>query len=245
MRDNKGITLVELLIALAIASVIMTAVSSMILSAVRMYAKGSTNVELQNEAQTTFALLTDSVMEANGLKVVEADTIQTEYALLGEMKEIEIAGIPKIQYLGKIILNYDNPIKGYREIYIASYQEADSVNIGNTQAEVENAIKADVMNHKERYLLSAYVTRFYMDITDKAAKMEDGTDKFSVVEKIFHNPISVEITMEWKKNAGMGDSVRSVSDRVKIRNKAEKIILENVWDTSGTIDMSGEYTVKK
>ena len=63
VKDNKGLTLIELLVSSAILLLIITAFLSMLASAAKMFAKGSRDLDVQEEAQIVTnqveALLTD------------------------------------------------------------------------------------------------------------------------------------------------------------------------------------------
>lgn len=65
--NNKGVTLVELIVAVGISSILMTTITGMIVGATRYFEKQTTLVEIQNEAQIITNYLTEAVMEATAM----------------------------------------------------------------------------------------------------------------------------------------------------------------------------------
>lgn len=67
MKDNRGVTLVEVLLAFAVSAIVLAAISAIIFTCLQMFGRTSANVEVQNEAQTAMSLLTDNIMDASGV----------------------------------------------------------------------------------------------------------------------------------------------------------------------------------
>ena len=66
--DNRGISLVELMVALAILALLMTAVIMMMSNNSIVYKKNKADVSVQTNAQETFNTLQDSIMQAKEIK---------------------------------------------------------------------------------------------------------------------------------------------------------------------------------
>lgn len=64
MKDNKGLSLVEVIITLVIISVVLLSVLQLILSGTKMYTKTSTNVDVQTEAQLLESQLNNLIVDA-------------------------------------------------------------------------------------------------------------------------------------------------------------------------------------
>ena len=71
--NNKGLSLVEVLVALAIASIVATLIMSLVTSGSRFYRKQSNSIDLQNELQETSNKVADALMEATELYVKTGD----------------------------------------------------------------------------------------------------------------------------------------------------------------------------
>lgn len=66
--NNKGITLVELMITIAISSLVFGVISMFILNSIKSYTRSNEEVVLQMEGQTILNQLTDLIMEAHNVK---------------------------------------------------------------------------------------------------------------------------------------------------------------------------------
>lgn len=67
MKNNKGFSLVELLVALAVSGIIMTALLVLITQSVNAYTRQSVVSQLQNECDLTLNQVAVSVMESDGI----------------------------------------------------------------------------------------------------------------------------------------------------------------------------------
>ena len=65
LKNNKGVTLVELIISSAILLLIITAFLSMIASATKMFARGSRDLDVQEEAQSVTTQIENLLADAN------------------------------------------------------------------------------------------------------------------------------------------------------------------------------------
>ena len=64
-ENNKGLTLIELLVALAIVSVVVSLAFGFIIHTIRIYTRGSNDSTVQNDAQLTMAQLESLIVNAN------------------------------------------------------------------------------------------------------------------------------------------------------------------------------------
>ncbi len=69
IHNNKGISLVEILIALAIGSIVLTALGLLVQQCVRGYTRQTVNAQLQNDADITLNQLEGDIMESNTLVI--------------------------------------------------------------------------------------------------------------------------------------------------------------------------------
>ncbi len=74
-QDNRGMTLVELMIAIAISVIIMGAATYFIQSALRSYETASDTIDLQMESQILMEQVSTWVMEGNWVKVVDGTNL--------------------------------------------------------------------------------------------------------------------------------------------------------------------------
>jgi prepilin-type N-terminal cleavage/methylation domain-containing protein len=84
---NRGFSLVELLIAMAILGLIMVSIASFMSSTTVTYMKSRDDVALQQDGQEVFDAIADKLMQA---KRVRIGTEQAEYAILGDSSSVKV-----------------------------------------------------------------------------------------------------------------------------------------------------------
>lgn len=107
--NNKGLSLLEVLIAVAITGIVATLLAVFISSGTGYFRKQSNSIDLQNMLQETSNKITDSLMEATSVRIKEQEGALWIYT--GDFDEIE----PKVK--PKLILW----IKSAGEIYVMDY----------------------------------------------------------------------------------------------------------------------------
>lgn len=86
-HNNKGFTLTEVLVALAVSSVVITIVIAFISQGSRFYKTQSNTINLQNELQETSNVITDALQEATYLKITSNNNALSVYT--GSYKIVE------------------------------------------------------------------------------------------------------------------------------------------------------------
>ena len=81
MGKNKGFSLVELLISIAILSIVLATVTSVMVTGTKQFSKGSADAGMQNEAQLAVNQIEDMIIDTNG--GVMYDPTTKELLLLG------------------------------------------------------------------------------------------------------------------------------------------------------------------
>lgn len=74
-QDNRGITLMELMIAITITVVVMGAATLFIRTALKSYDAASNTIDLQMESQIVMEQISTWIMEGNKVKVIDGDTL--------------------------------------------------------------------------------------------------------------------------------------------------------------------------
>ncbi|MBO4789157.1 MAG: type II secretion system protein [Lachnospiraceae bacterium] len=65
MARNQGMSLIELLVAVAVLGIAMIGITALMSFSAKYFASSSKEVEIQSELQTTFALVSNMVVDAN------------------------------------------------------------------------------------------------------------------------------------------------------------------------------------
>ncbi len=68
-KKNRGVSLVEILVAIAVSAIVMSAIGVLLTQGMHGYVRQTTQAELQNEANIAMNQITDSLMEANGINI--------------------------------------------------------------------------------------------------------------------------------------------------------------------------------
>ena len=83
-KDNKGFSLVELLIAIAISSIVLMALVMLITQAVRSYTKQTALAQIQSDADISLNQMSKNILEATEIKIEKLNgdvTICTEVGI--------------------------------------------------------------------------------------------------------------------------------------------------------------------
>lgn len=74
-RDNRGLTLIELIIAITISAIIMGAVTLFLQTALKSYRTASAAIDLQMESHVLVEQLTSWIMEGNLVEITDDDVL--------------------------------------------------------------------------------------------------------------------------------------------------------------------------
>lgn len=138
--NNKGLSLVELVCAVAIFAIVITAVGSVMVVSAQNYSKGSYEIDVQQEAQTTTNLI--------GNLIVDADTACYDGTLAIPLLKINESN--DVEY--QISYDKDNGILKYKEIdkTTTPYTEAEGVLAENVVAFNTNLSKEATSLEQDR-----------------------------------------------------------------------------------------------
>lgn len=75
-ENNKGVSLVEILVALAVGTIVLSAVTLLVSQSIKSYKNQTTTSKLQNDANITINQIEESVMEATEIIILSEGTTQ-------------------------------------------------------------------------------------------------------------------------------------------------------------------------
>ena len=78
-KDNKGFSLVELLIAITISSIVLMALVMLITQAVRSYTKQTALAQIQSDADISLNQMSKNILEATEIKIEKLNGDVTIY----------------------------------------------------------------------------------------------------------------------------------------------------------------------
>lgn len=103
---NKGFTMVELLVALGISSIVIGLIFSFFISNYKGYESVKNDLELQFQAQYILNFMVDKIVNSNSLSLVKQDNVKDYSMTLVRSKETEYP-------LKKISFKYGNEEENY------------------------------------------------------------------------------------------------------------------------------------
>lgn len=211
MKNNKGVSLIELIVAIGIMSIVMLIITAMLANATRFFEKQSSQVELQNEAQVVTNYITEAIMEANGMefdKTIGAYKLFTTDATTGKA-----TGKGE-----KRILYYDSATTS---LYVVVFDVANDI--------------PDVSSYSRTgYLISNQVDAFTInfaqaDVQDDSTTEDPSTGATVAPEKGVINPVKVEVEFRLRHNIAAADFEITAD----CRNHLDKV---SIIDASGTTE---------
>lgn len=170
--NNKGLSLVEVLVALAIASIVATLIMSLVTSGSRFYRKQSNSIDLQNELQETSNKVADALMEATELYVSEQSGMLV-------IKTGDFSGTSKVKPKCIIWVKPHDDVNGM--VYVMDTDAPLSMD-----------------DAYDGYCMSKYVSDFSLKIDDSCLKLDDdGNIVYDALgNKIYEQPIVLNVSIK-------------------------------------------------
>lgn len=222
-NDNRGLSLVELIIAISIGVIISGAVAALITFAVRTYHDGNANIAAQYELQSNINQITDTIMGANcvviqGKEAGSTLLCDTHYAAFGKYSGGNFEGVV-------FVAGPEYPTgSGRFNIYMDRGTWAGStaaLAVSGQVTTIEGAMPdpdPSVTNPPNQYLLGEGATQFRIELKRKSPA--DATYPFVNVDANgYSNPLSVEVELNFQKDAAGKVVNKHVKDEALIRNK--------------------------
>lgn len=211
--NNKGLSLVELLVAISVGVIVSGAIAALMLFAIRMYRNESANLSAQYELQTNVNQIMDTIMGANCYVIQSKEPgsvliSDTHYAAFGKYNTSGFEGVI-------FVAGAENPIgSGRFNIYMGRDTWSGGTLLAAVQAGV-SAIEAD-MGSNSQYLLGEGSSQFRIE--PKVLTVSPKT-YFNITSEGYKNPLSVEVELNFQKDATGKVVDKHVKDEALIRNK--------------------------
>ena len=227
-KDNKGFSLVELLVAITISAIVAGGIGYLLTTSLRMYNKDTVDVTLQQELQITLNQIVDYAMESETI-VADFDDTYPNYLALGTFESVSGTGV-----LDKTKLNAQIIWQDGNKLYIKKATIADFC----LSADPENAHYREIDKSKiesfilskdassDANLLAQYVTAF--KVTGIGGIVEVKDESGNVTGHAYENPLSIILELEFKKSVATADRNKKVEDTVSLRNKVTNDIYVNI-----------------
>lgn len=197
LNSNRGFTLIELIIAIAVLAFLMTAISSLMTSSLITNRKTQADIEVQTTAQETYNKITDALMQAKSIYVLGYTYPGTpDFSKAGE----SAGGTPSYFVAGV----YDEKTYAVRDV-VTGELKVDATKDNNRQAIVnalhQYGISANVAEVKFFHELAGQdiyikklviVTSETLDITQVPSATADGSDKWNCQNALTSQLVTVK-----------------------------------------------------
>lgn len=219
-NDNSGLSLVELLVAIAIGAIVSGSIASLLIFSLRMYGKQTVDVEMQQEIQTTSNFIIDAIMESDSF-------------IVSNSKDSSGIGRSDIVILGKFEYSSELSFSGY----VFCLKDVDSTSKDgklfmkkySSKALTSACVNSDVIVPEKivkelsynvagnsANLLATNIQIFNLSPTSDSVQE-------STSPKTYSNPFSVNLNLQFAKNAGTNDVKKELHDTIAIRNTLKPI----------------------
>lgn len=179
--NNKGFSLIEILVALAISGIVVVMIAALMTNGSFLFKNENSKINMQNELQMIDSFMTETILEAKALYISEDSRKVQIYT--GEKDDTTSALLPigKTSYVeGETT---EAPIiTTERILTFAKEDEKKGVYITKSFVELDNLSKG--------YLISDCVTRFSVSVDDSCKKTDDEGNVY------YTNPIVLNIEVE-------------------------------------------------
>ena len=181
-KDNRGITLIELIIAIAISTIIVGAATFLLRTAQKNYSSASATIDLQSEAQILMEQLGTWIMEGNRVEVSSTGDKLTVYQIPREEPANRPSGEEawKTNASKRIFWTSDKDA-GKKMLYMKKFDVIPDPD--NDHADVVDA------DAKQDNCIGEYVTNFSAAKDTSGAKvtitleLKQGTQKYSITNE--------------------------------------------------------------
>ena len=226
--NNKGLSLVELIVAISIGVIVSGSIAALITFSIRTYRNESVNTSMQYELQTNLNMMMDEIMGASVFVIKQKNSPTpipitdpptdapgkpyTEYALFGNVYTPPGSTDKRIK--GVIFVSEDST--GKFKVYMDRFDV-------NAPADLESFAELESGISGEQYLLGENLTQFAI-VPDMSSFIDtpdsDDPDDSTKIKHEYRNPISFRINLSFERN-GWGSKVvkKHVDDTTFLRNK--------------------------
>ena len=145
-KDNRGITLIELIIAIAISTIIVGAATFLLSTAQKNYSSASATIDLQSEAQILMDQMGTWIMEGNRVEVNAAGDKLTVYQIPRKVTTNRPTGAETLKTdASKRVFWLSNKLNGKTMLYMKKIDgiadpDHDTTDVTDSDATLDNCI---------------------------------------------------------------------------------------------------------
>lgn len=207
VRDNKGFSLVEVMVVVAITSFVFLMAFAFIVNSNRMFNREAAKIDFQSESQLIVNNLNEAFMEATKLEI-KKETLGTIIDL-GNYDATSFASLDKT-FCRR--LYFDSGTKYLGLIVNSSYLASDYSTLVAARSTGDEQL--------DGYRLSLWVSSFDAQIDDSCHKT--ATTAMGTTEDVFLNPLKVNVSFTLTN----GSDSKEYKISVKLRNSLESVVTD-------------------
>ena len=227
-KDNKGFSLVELLVAITISAIVAGGIGYLLTTSLRMYNKDTVDVSLQQELQITLNQIVDYAMESETI-VADFDGNYPDYLALGTFESVSGTGVlDKTKLDAQIIWQDGNKLylkKTTVDDFCLSSDPEDADFRKIDKSKIVPLIPA-AGTSSDANLLAQYVTAF--KVTGIGGIVEVKDESGNVTGHAYENPLSIILELKFEKSVAATNKNKKVKDTAYLRNKVTNDIYVNI-----------------
>ena len=227
--NNKGLSLVELIIAISIGVIVAGSIAALMTFAIRMYRNESVNTEMQYELQTNINLMMDEIMGASyfvveqnsGAVITATGTPYTKYAMFGKLQKGVTLGVGGTgqRFEGVIFVSSAVDSSGKFKVLMNRFSVEDtSLDLKTVATNQYSTVYG--ASDPTVYLLGENVTQFVIEPDPEGSSLDK-----TVTPRTYTNPIPFKVELRFERN-GWGTKVynRHVDDMTYLRNRVSDTV---------------------
>lgn len=205
MGENKGFSLVELLVSMAIAAIVTGSIGYLLVTSLRMFNNETSDVVVQQELQVTINQILDYAMESEFVSVwFDEDDNTIDYLALGTISENGVLSAKVFWQDGK-------------KLYLKKKDDIPEDTIDGYQPAIEAMLPASIGSSSNANLLAEYIEGFSVSVNGVVT--DEGNH--------FTNPVSLDVSLDFEKKGSTKTITKRVGDTVKLRNRIKGPIYIN------------------
>lgn len=193
-EDNRGLSLIEIMLSMALLTIIMGCIILMMSSAGKSFSRGSIQATLQEEAQDAANYLTDTILSSNYATVNFGGTI--EYIILNNNDKEDV----KDGVIDPSVSPYKAFVKVGREMYFYSVNDSagaaalESVLSGGTAPSKYNLLCNNVDSFTASYTKTEKLPDYFVSVVDYTItlKVDNPKTEFSLSNSVAMRNRTVE-----------------------------------------------------
>lgn len=173
--NNKGVSLIELIVALAIVGMITTAIISFMTLGMNSFNASKSEVTVQSESQTAMNQISDLVLDADkGVKIFGAySTVYDKVLVIYNEADIDM-----IFYHA-----------GNKKLYYVKKSRSGPTVFAGTESEIQTLADTPAGAIDDKNLMSQYVTAFTV------------SEIYDAAGKVIANTVTLNMTFEYKNKS--------------------------------------------